>query len=68
VVLVSLVEQEQRATERAWRFLLDLGSGSKPVTGSVLALRAEARDIVKHFPLGGKLDEALERRQRASDS
>jgi hypothetical protein len=68
LVVVSLPEQEQRATERAWRFLLDLGSGSTPVRGNVTALRAEARDISRHFPLGGRLDDALERRQRASDS
>lgn len=46
--------------QRAWRFLLDLGSGDfkhdpKTVT------REEARDIVKHFPLGGDLEEAAKR-------
>lgn len=39
---------------RAWNFLLGLSSG-KVKLDSRLAVRAEARDIVRHFPLGGDL-------------
>lgn len=38
----------------AWRFLLDLGSG-KMKLDRVGPARKQARDIVKHFPLGGDL-------------
>lgn len=58
---MSLPDQEQRATERAWNFLLRLSSGEiKRIPSEV---RAEARDIAKHFPLGGDL-KAAARRQR----
>lgn len=40
---------------RAWTFLLDIGSGRTrlDLTSEV---RREARDIVKHFPLGGDVE------------
>lgn len=47
--------------QRAWNFLLHLSSGEIRVTGRVTELRAEARDIVRHFPLGGDLAEAAKR-------
>jgi len=60
-VVVSLPDQEAAATRRAWNFLLHLSSGEIRVSGRVTDLRAEARDIVKHFPLGGDLAEAAKR-------
>lgn len=52
--LVSIPAEEARATRRAWEFLLGLSSGEVKLDRR-LAVRAEARDIVKHFPLGGDL-------------
>lgn len=46
---------------RAWNFLLHLSSGELRVSGRVTELRKEARDIAKHFPLGGDLAEAAKR-------
>lgn len=63
---MSLPEQEANATRRAWEFLLGLSSGEVKLD-RVTPVRKEARDIVKHFPLGGDLDAALDRRQRAQD-
>jgi hypothetical protein len=45
---------------RAWKFLLGLGSGEVSLKLKT-PVRAEARDIVKHFPLGGNLEEAARR-------
>lgn len=58
---MSLPDQEAAAMRAAWNFLLHLGSGEIRVTGRVTDLREEARDIVKHFPLGGDLAEAAKR-------
>lgn len=49
---MSLPEQEAYALRRAWEFLLGLSSG-KVKLDRVTPVREEARDIVKHFPLGG---------------
>lgn len=57
---MSLPEQEAAAMRRTWRFLLELGSGEKAVR-PVGELRKEARELVKHFPLGGDLAEAAKR-------
>lgn len=46
--------------ERAWAFLLGLSSGEVKLDRH-LAVRAEAREIVKHFPLGGDLASAARR-------
>lgn len=61
---MSLPEQEARATQRAWKFLLGLSSGEVKLDRAT-PVREEARDIVKHFPLGGDLQSALERQQNA---
>lgn len=45
---------------RAWNFLLGLSSGEVKLRPAA-DVRAEARDIVKHFPLGGNLAEAAKR-------
>ena len=45
---------------RAWTFLLCLGSGEIKMS-PVAPVREEARDIVKHFPLGGDLAAAAKR-------
>lgn len=45
---------------RAWSFLLGLSSGEVKLD-RVKPVRQEARDIVKHFPLGGDLAEAAKR-------
>lgn len=47
---MSLPEQEAHSLDRASDFLLRLGSGEYKVT-SIRALRKEARDILKHYPL-----------------
>lgn len=47
---MSTRDEEARALDEAWRFLLRLSSGEFPVR-PVKALRAEARRIVKHYPL-----------------
>lgn len=47
---MSLPEQEARALERAREFLLALSSGRHPAR-PIRDLRAEARDIAKHYPL-----------------
>lgn len=54
---MSLPHQESEAMRHAWSFLLGLSSG-KVKLDRRLAVRAEARDIVKHFPLGGDLEAA----------
>lgn len=47
---MSLPDQEDRALEAARDFLLSLSSGRHPAR-PITALRAEARRIVKHYPL-----------------
>ena len=47
---MSTREQEARALEAAWVFLLALSSGQHPAR-PIRDLRAEARDIAKHYPL-----------------
>lgn len=54
---MSLPEQEAHATRRAWKFLLGLSSGEVSLARAK-PVREEARDIVKHFPLGGDLRSA----------
>lgn len=53
---MSLPEEEARALRRARKFLLGLSSGEVSLErrGPV---REQARDIVKHFPLGGVVSE-----------
>lgn len=51
---MSTRDEEARALDEAWRFLLRLSSGEFPVR-PVKALRAEARRIVKHYPLAAGL-------------
>jgi hypothetical protein len=60
LVLVSLPEQEAAAMRRAWTFLLGLSSGGVKLDRAG-PVRQEARDIVKHFPLGGDLADAAKR-------
>lgn len=60
-VVVSLPEQEAAAMVRTWNFLLHLSSGELRVSGRVTDLRAEARELAKHFPLGGDLAAAARR-------
>jgi hypothetical protein len=45
----------------AWNFLCALGSGDIRISGNITEVRKAARDIVKHFPLGGDLGEAAKR-------
>lgn len=45
----------------AWRFLLGLRSGEVKIDGRIKEVRREAGDIVKHFPLGGDLENAAKR-------
>ena len=47
---MSTREQEARALEAAWVFLLGLSSGQHPAR-PIRDLRAEARAIAKHYPL-----------------
>lgn len=47
---MSLPRQEAVALGRAYGFLLALSSGEHPAR-PIRDLRAEARDIVKHYPL-----------------
>ena len=47
---MSTPEQEARALEAAWVFLLGLSSGQHPAR-PITDLRAEARTIAKHYPL-----------------
>lgn len=42
---------------RAWKFLLGLSSGEVKLD-RVKPVREEARDILRHFPLGGDLSAA----------
>lgn len=58
---MSLPEQEAHAMRRAWEFLLHLSSGEIRIDGHIAEVRKEARDIVKHFPLGGNLAAAARR-------
>ena len=46
---MSLPEQEARALDEAWQFLLDLSSGTEKRIPS--ATRQRARDIARHYPL-----------------
>lgn len=55
---MSLPEQEVRAMRRAWEFLLHLSSGEIRIDGHIAEVRQNARDIIRHFPLGGDLDSA----------
>lgn len=54
---MSLADQEAVAMRRAWLFLLGLSSGEVKLSPAA-DVRAEARSIVKHFPLGGDLEAA----------
>lgn len=47
---MSLPDEEATALERARAFLLSLSSGEYRVD-SIKALRADARGVVKHYPL-----------------
>lgn len=47
---MSTKKEEAEALDRAWRFLLDLGSGRYRVE-SISKLRSDARQIARHFPL-----------------
>ena len=47
---MSTPDQEARALQRARVFLLALSSGQHPAR-PIRDLRAEARDIAKHYPL-----------------
>ncbi len=58
---MSLPEEEARAMRRAWEFLLHLASGEIRIAGHITEVRQEARDIVRHFPLGGDLEAAAQR-------
>lgn len=56
LVLVSLPSEEARAMRAAWKFLLKFSrDGRRPVA------QKEARDILRHFPLGGDLEAAAQR-------
>lgn len=57
---MSLPEQEAAAMRRTWEFLLGLSSGEVKLD-RVKPVREQARDIVKHFPLGGDLAAAARR-------
>lgn len=46
---------------RAWEFLRHLGSGEIRIDGHITEVRQEAREILKHFPLGGDLQDAAKR-------
>lgn len=47
---MSTQEQEARALKRAQVLLRDISSGKHPVR-PITALRKEARDILRHYPL-----------------
>lgn len=47
---MSTKKEEAEALDRAWQFLLDLGSGQYRVE-SISKLRSDARQIAKHYPL-----------------
>jgi hypothetical protein len=53
---MSLPEQERHALRETWKFLLDLGNSHGPHKRVPSKVRQEARDRVKHFPLGGEVD------------
>lgn len=57
VVTLSLPEEEAAAMRAAWSFLLGLSSGEVKLDRAA-PVRRRARDIVKHFPLGGDLEHA----------
>lgn len=57
---MSLPEQEAAAMRRVWTFLLGLSSGEVKLDRR-LAVRVEALELVKHFPLGGDLEAAARR-------
>lgn len=57
---MSLPEQEANAMREAWEFLLGLSSG-KIKLDRAGPIREEARNISKHFPLGGDLAGAARR-------
>ena len=46
---MSTVDEEARALDDAFQFLLDLSSGKEKRIPS--ATRQRARDVVKHYPL-----------------
>jgi hypothetical protein len=48
---MSTHDEEVRALDDAFDFLLALGSGRLRVKGNITEVRSEARRIVKHFPL-----------------
>lgn len=56
MVLVSLPDEEARALRRAWKFLLGLSSGEVSLDRR-RPVRDQARDIARHFPLGGVVSE-----------
>lgn len=47
---MSTRDQEARALDDAWRFLLDLSSGNYRFE-TVTKLREDARRVAKHYPL-----------------
>lgn len=47
---MSLPEQEARALQRARWLLSGIGSGLYKIT-TITQLRADARDVMKHYPL-----------------
>lgn len=48
---MSLPREEARALDDAAQFLRELGSGRTKINNNATALRAEARRILKHYPL-----------------
>lgn len=60
VVAVSLPHEEAAAMRDAWEFLLGLSSGRIKLDRAA-PIRKEARNIAKHFPLGGDLETAAKR-------
>lgn len=51
---MSTPDEEARALEAAWEFLLGLSSGRHPAR-PINELRTEARTIAKHYPLAAGL-------------
>ena len=48
---MSLPREEAAALDAAFEFLLALGSGRTKVTGRISEVRAEARSVLRHYPL-----------------
>lgn len=47
---MSTCDEEARALDDVWEFLLQLSSGEYKVT-TITKLRADARRLVRHYPL-----------------